>query len=74
MVTLNINGGKKNKVRPGDTPGVLTGDAGIAGRNVGKIDVFDFTAYVEVDRSIANQALKRLQSGKIKGRQFRVRS
>ncbi|CAM3606937.1 ATP-dependent RNA helicase DbpA [Parendozoicomonas haliclonae] len=73
MVTLNIDGGKKNKVRPGDILGALTGDAGIAGSYVGKIDVFDFTAYVAVDRTVANQALKRLQAGKIKGRQFRVR-
>ncbi|MCL6271266.1 ATP-dependent RNA helicase DbpA [Sansalvadorimonas sp. 2012CJ34-2] len=73
MVTLNIDGGKKNKVRPGDILGALTGDAGIPGKHVGKIDIFDFTAYVAIERCVANQALKRLQNGKIKGRQFRVR-
>ena len=73
MVTLNIDGGKKNKVRPGDILGALTGDAGIQGNYVGKIDIFDYSAYVAIDRSVANRALKRLQNGKIKGRQFRVR-
>jgi ATP-independent RNA helicase DbpA len=71
--TLAIDGGKKNKVRPGDILGALTGDAGIAGRYVGKIDVFDFVTYVAVDRSVADSALTRLREGKIKGRKFRVR-
>ena len=73
MVTLNIDGGKKNKVRPGDILGALTGDAGIPGQHVGKIDIFDFCAYVAIERAVANRALKQLQNGKIKGRQFRVR-
>ena len=73
MVTLCIDGGRKNKVRPGDILGALTGDAGIPGHHVGKIDIFDFHAYVAIDRAIADKALKRLAEGKIKGRNFKVR-
>lgn len=73
MVTLNIDGGKKDKLRPGDIIGALTKDAGLPFDKIGKIDVFDFTAYVAVDRSIARQALKQLQEGKLKGRKFRAR-
>ncbi|MDD2768661.1 MAG: ATP-dependent RNA helicase DbpA [Methylococcus sp.] len=73
MVTLCIDGGRKNKVRPGDILGALTGEAGIPGHQVGKIDIFDFHAYVAIDRAIAEQALKRLAEGKIKGRTFKVR-
>lgn len=73
MVTLNIDGGKKDKLRPGDIIGALTKDAGLAFEKIGKIDVFDFAAYVAVDRSIARQALKQLQDGKLKGRKFRAR-
>ena len=73
MVTLNIDGGRKNKIRPGDILGALTGEAGIPGSMIGKIDIFDFCSYVAVDRTIANQAIQRLQKGKIKGRPFRVR-
>ena len=72
-VTLCIEGGKKQKVRPGDILGALTGDANIEGRYVGKIDIFDFQSYVALDRSVANRALKALQRVKIKGRNFRVR-
>lgn len=73
MVTLWIDGGRKNKVRPGDILGALTGDAGIAGSEVGKIDIFDDHAYVAVKRESADKALAWLKSGKIKGRSFMVR-
>jgi len=73
MVTLQIEGGRKDKVRPGDILGALTGEAGIPGPQVGKIDIFDFSSYVAIDRSVADRALKRLSAGKIKGRNFKIR-
>ena len=73
MVTLNIDGGKKDKLRPGDIIGALTKDAGLPFDKIGKIDVFDFAAYVAVERSIAKAALRQLQDGKLKGRKFRAR-
>ncbi|MBC8018739.1 MAG: ATP-dependent RNA helicase DbpA [Verrucomicrobia bacterium] len=73
MVTLCIEGGRKNKMRPGDILGALTGEAGIAGSEVGKIDVFDFHAYVAIMRASAAQALSCLSGNKIKGRFFKVR-
>jgi ATP-independent RNA helicase DbpA len=71
--TLCIAGGRKDKVRPGDVLGALTGEAGLAGSTVGKIDLFEFQCYVAVNRDVAQKALKRLEAGKIKGRKFRVR-
>lgn len=73
MVTLNIDGGKKDKLRPGDIIGALTKDAGLPFDKIGKIDMFDFSAYVAVDKSIANAALRQLSDGKLKGRKFRAR-
>ncbi len=73
MVTLCINGGRKNKVRAGDILGALTANAKLPGKQIGKIDITDNLAYVAVERPIAKQALKILSEGKIKGRKFRVR-
>ena len=73
MITLCIDGGRKDKVRPGDILGALTGEAGIASEHVGKIDIFDNHAYVAIAQSMAQKALKRLAEGKIKGRKFKVR-
>jgi ATP-dependent RNA helicase DbpA len=73
MVTLCIDGGKKDKLRPGDIIGALTKEAGLPFEQIGKIDMFEFCAYVAVDVGIAKAALKHLQDGKLKGRKFRAR-
>ena len=73
MVTLWINGGRKDKVRPGDILGALTGEAGISGSEVGQIDIFDGHAYVAIKQASADKALSCLTKGKIKGRNFMVR-
>ena len=73
MVTLHIMGGRKEKIRPGDVLGALTGDAGFAGSQIGKINVNEFSTYVAVDRQIADQAVKRLAAGKVKGKKVKVR-
>ena len=72
MVTLRIDAGRADKLRPGDVLGALTGDAGLTAENVGKIDVFATRAYVAIARAVADKALARLRSGKIKGRKIRV--
>ena len=73
MVTLQIVGGRKEKIRPGDVLGALTGEAGFAASQVGKINVNEFSTYVAVDRQIAEKALKALSAGKVKGKKVKVR-
>ncbi|MBB3063677.1 ATP-dependent RNA helicase DbpA [Microbulbifer rhizosphaerae] len=73
MSTLQIDGGKKQKVRAGDIVGALTGDGGIDGTQIGKIQIFDFSTFVAVERVVAKKALGKLIDGKIKGRKFRAR-
>jgi ATP-independent RNA helicase DbpA len=73
MLTLLISGGRKDKLRPGDILGALTGDpAGISGDNVGKIEMQDRLSYVAVARGAAPQAAKRLNDARIKGKRFRA--
>ena len=73
MATLRIDAGKTDKLRPGDVLGALTGDAGLPGSAIGKINIFATRSYVAIARAQATHALQRLGSGKIKGRSFRVR-
>ena len=73
MATVRIDGGRKQKLRAGDILGALTGDKGIAGKQVGKISLFDNWAYVAISREAVQAALARLAAGKLKGRSFRVR-
>jgi len=73
MVTLQIVGGRKEKIRAGDVLGALTGEAGFTGAQIGKINVNEFSTYVAVDRQIARAALQRLSAGKVKGKKVKVR-
>ena len=71
-ITLVIEGGKKDKVRAGDILGALTGEAGIGGEFVGKIDIYDKQSYVAIDASKVDEAHERLKNGKIKGKKFSI--
>jgi ATP-independent RNA helicase DbpA len=73
MRTLQILGGRKEKIRPGDVLGALTKDLGLAGTQVGRIKVNEFATYVAVESSIAAEACRRLLGGKVKGRSVKVR-
>lgn len=73
MTTLKIDGGKKQKLRPGDIVGGLTGQGGIPGDKIGKITVSSNWSYVAVETGLVKLALKKIQHDKLKGKTFRVR-
>jgi ATP-dependent RNA helicase DbpA len=73
MVTLQIAGGRKEKIRAGDVLGALTKDLGLPATAIGKIDINDFSTYVAVQRELADAALRGLNAGKVKGRSVKVR-
>ncbi|CAB5498943.1 ATP-dependent RNA helicase DbpA [Bathymodiolus thermophilus thioautotrophic gill symbiont] len=73
MTTLKIDGGKKQKLRPGDIVGGLTGKGGIPGDKIGKINVGSNWSYVAVSSELVKTALKKIQNDKLKGKAFRVR-
>ena len=72
MMTLSILGGRKHKLRAGDILGAITGDAGIQGDQVGKIEIQDRVSFVAISRSSAKIAYEYFRWGKIKGRRFQV--
>ena len=73
MVTLLMLGGRKEKIRPGDVLGALTGEAGFTREQVGKITVTDQSTYIAVARDIAREAVRKLSAGKVKGKTVKVR-
>ena len=73
MVTLCLNAGRKDKIRPGDILGALTKDAGLPGDTIGKIDIAALYSYVAIHQSQAEKAFNYLQNGKLKGRKVNVK-
>lgn len=73
MTTVQISGGRKNKLRPGDLLGALTASGGIAGKSVGAIDLFDSYGYIAIANEDAKRAVQQLANRPIKGRRYRAR-
>jgi ATP-independent RNA helicase DbpA len=73
MATLQILGGRKEKIRPGDVLGAFTGEAGFAASQIGKIKVTEFHTYVGVAADVADEAVRRLAAGQLKGRKVKLR-
>lgn len=73
MDTLRISGGRKDKLRPSDILGALTGEAcGLQGTDIGKIEIQDNWTYVAVSKSVSQVALQGLNKGRIKRMRFKV--
>ncbi len=73
METLYISAGRKDKMRPGDILGALTGEAGgLRAADIGKIEIHDRFSYVAISKAVAPQAMKSLTEGRVKGRKVRV--
>jgi ATP-independent RNA helicase DbpA len=76
MVTLQILGGRKEKIRAGDVLGALTnaeGGSAYTREQIGKIQVTEFCTFVAVARDIAQAACAKLNAGRIKGKSVKVR-
>lgn len=73
FITLAVDAGRQDKLRPGDLLGALTGEAGIPASAVGKINVFATRTYAAIASDWYEKALLRLRAGKIKNRNFRIR-
>ena len=72
-VTLSIDGGKRQKLRPGDILGSLTKEAGIDGDDIGKINVTNQVSFIAVKLRSVKRAMAQFREGKIKGKKFRAR-
>jgi ATP-dependent RNA helicase DeaD len=69
---LFIGIGERDGLRPGDLVGAITGEAGVEGRQVGKIDIRESHSVVEVHDSVARRVIKALNGTTLKGRAVRA--
>lgn len=72
MVTVSINGGRKNKISAGDILGALTSSGDIRSTDVGSIDRLDYITFIAIKSSVVNKALSLLKNRGVKGKMFRV--
>lgn len=73
METIQINGGKKAKLRPGDIVGAFTNDFGLEKDDIGKITISNYVTFVAVKRHVAKEVIAGINFGKIKNKNFKAR-
>jgi len=69
---LFISVGERDGLRAGDLLGAITGEAGVDGRQVGKIDIHESHTVAEVHDSVARKVIKALNGTTIRGRAVRA--
>lgn len=70
---LYFSVGKKDGVRPADLVGCVTGEAGIPGAQVGRIDLRETFSVVEVAAEVAERVLRALSNVTVRGRAVNAR-
>jgi len=74
MTTIELSGGRKNRLRPGDLLGAVTAKGHVPGKAVGKIDVLDNRSFIAVQNNYARASADLLNRDPIKGKTFRART
>ena len=72
MVRLFINAGSRDKLTPGHVVGTIAGESGIAGGNIGAIDIYENFSFVEVPREDGQQVLTTMNNNFIKGKKINM--
>lgn len=72
MVRLFINVGKKSKIRAKDIVGAIANEAGIPGKTLGEIAIFDEYTFVDVPNEFVRDILHGMKHAKIKGKRVHI--
>jgi ATP-dependent RNA helicase DbpA len=74
MTTIEVSGGRRHKLRPGDLLGAITATKEIPGSAVGEINVLEKNTFIAIDRDHHTRVLAILNKSPIKGKAYRARS
>lgn len=72
FVRVFISIGQRDGIRPADVVGAFTGEAGIKGEQIGRIDIRDTFSVVEVESAVADRIIRALNGTTMRGRSMRV--
>ena len=72
MVRLFINVGRNQRVQAKDILGAIAGEAGISGKLIGTIDIYDKYTFVEVPKQNVKKVLENVKDIKIKGNKVNI--
>ncbi|WP_353647907.1 DEAD/DEAH box helicase [Nakamurella sp. A5-74] len=65
--------GRNHGVRPAGIVGAITGEGGINGRDLGRIDIFDTYSVVEIASPLSTAAVGKIAMATVSGQKLRIR-
>ncbi|WP_223173681.1 DEAD/DEAH box helicase [Georgenia yuyongxinii] len=65
--------GHKDGVQPGAIVGAITGEGGLRGSDLGKIDIFPSFSLVEISGDLSPETTRRIGAAKVAGRALKIR-
>lgn len=69
---LFVSIGSRDNVRPADIVGAITGEAGVKGDQVGRVDIRESFSVVEIAADVAEKVIRSLNGTTMRGRSLRV--
>jgi ATP-dependent RNA helicase DeaD len=72
MVRLFLDVGRFDRIRPADIVGAIANEAGLSGKSIGSIDIYDRFSFVEVPNEQSQKVLHVLSGTTLRGKQVRV--
>jgi len=73
MVKLFIGAGRRDKIRPGDLVGAITGEAKVPSSALGAISITDTFSLIEVPESLADQIIGAMRGALLRGKKAAIR-
>jgi len=68
-----VSVGHRDGVQPGGLVGALTGEGGLTGKDIGKIDIFGSFSLVDIPGGLSPEAFERLSRTRVAGRPLHIR-
>ncbi|MDQ2745150.1 MAG: DbpA RNA binding domain-containing protein [Chloroflexota bacterium] len=72
MERLFVRAGRRDGVSAGDLVGAIANEAGIPGRDIGAIDIYDNFSFVDVPRQSVQRVVDALERSGVRGRRVTV--
>ena len=73
MVRLFLNAGRQAGVRPADVVGAIANEAGVPGREIGAIDIYDRFSLVDVPARFQRQIIDKMSGATLRGRSLEIK-
>ena len=72
MARLFMNIGRKQNIQVSDIVGAIAGEAGLEGKKIGTVDMYEKFTFVEVPEKDAPKVIDALKNRKIKGNKINI--